>query len=647
VLKDYLFDDQEREMTNLDSTTADAPQTGGRRRRSRQFLKASLAAVVAMLGVGFFATPAFAHDLTVTGVASCPANTYTITWTITNDYPEIETATVNSVTGGLGSLTATSVTIGNGSVSNLTSATITQTLPATTTGPIAISVTGTWPLPSYDKVTVTNSVTLPTGCFPPGLSVIKSIKSPASPVSLAAGSATPVVYELAIENTGVLATPSGITVTDAAPVHTTYVAGSAACLSGSSPACTANESAGVVTFTLAAGFASGATYLVSFAVTVDATAPAGTITNTATYTGPGCHPSDDSSTCSTLPVTFTVFVNPVVTVSKTANTSAVTAGQAAPVTYTLTATNTSSVPTNKATVITDTVPSGLTYVSGSAKCGSTPSCTATFDASTQTVTFTLGSGIPAGASESVTFQGTVNSTDTTSISNTASYTGNCTPAAPATTCQAGPVIITVANFTVSKSDSAGSNSVNPGDVVTYTLAAKNTGTGPGSITVTDAAPTGTTLTTPAPACPANTASTCSVTVTGSSISWVITSLAAGATDNLTFAVEVNPGTGGTHILNTGLFTEPGCTTVGGCSTNTTDNPVPPPTQPGTPTTTTTTVPPSVKTAARGAIQGATTVHTGEPWAGSTPYVVTVGAFGLSLLGFGVVRRRRAARTPTA
>lgn len=498
-------------------------------------------------------------------------------------------------------------------------------------------------------MTVSNSVSLPSGCFPPGLSVTKSILSPTPPTSIVAGSPTHVVYGLAIKNTGVLATPPGsfITVTDAIPAHTTYVAGSAACLSGSSPVCTANEAAGVVTFTVAGGLAAGATDSVSFAVTVDASAPPGTIPNTASYTGPGCTPSEDATTCSTNTVKITVVVNPVIVVAKSANTSAVTAGQSAPVTYTLTATNTSSVPTTLPTVITDVVPSGLTYVSGSASCGSTPKCTATFDASTQTVTFTLSAVIAAGASESVTFQGTVNATDTTSISNTADYTGNCTPTAPATTCQAGPVIITVANFTVSKSDSAGSNAVNPGDVVTYTLAAKNTGTGPGSITVTDAAPTGTTLTTPAPVCPANTSSTCSVTVTGSSISWVITSLAAGATDDLTFAVKVNPGTGGTHIVNTGLFTEPGCTTAGGCATNTTDNPVPPPTQPGTPTTTTTTVPPSVTTAAQGTIPGATTVHTGEPWAGSTPYVLAVVAFGLSLLGFGVARRRRAVRTPTA
>jgi hypothetical protein len=40
------------------------------------------------------------------------------------------------------------------------------------------------------------------------------------------------------------------------------------------------------------------------------------------------------------------------------------------------------------------------------------------------------------------------------------------------------------------------------------------------------------------------------------------------------------------------------------------------------------------------IAKATTVHTGQPWAGSRPYALVLGAGGLSLLGLGLVRRRR-------
>jgi hypothetical protein len=43
-----------------------------------------------------------------------------------------------------------------------------------------------------------------------------------------------------------------------------------------------------------------------------------------------------------------------------------------------------------------------------------------------------------------------------------------------------------------------------------------------------------------------------------------------------------------------------------------------------------------------AVAGATTVHTGEPWAGSKPFVVGLIAFGLSLMGLGYFERRRVA-----
>ncbi|HUO49278.1 MAG TPA: prealbumin-like fold domain-containing protein, partial [Acidimicrobiales bacterium] len=43
-----------------------------------------------------------------------------------------------------------------------------------------------------------------------------------------------------------------------------------------------------------------------------------------------------------------------------------------------------------------------------------------------------------------------------------------------------------------------------------------------------------------------------------------------------------------------------------------------------------------------AVSGATTVHTGEPFAGSAPYVLATMGLGTGLLGFGIVRRRRLA-----
>lgn len=86
----------------------------------------------------------------------------------------------------------------------------------------------------------------------------------------------------------------------------------------------------------------------------------------------------------------------------------------------------------------------------------------------------------------------------------------------------------------------------------------------------------------------------------------------------------------------------------------------PPTSPSTSTTVTTTsanttpaTTPAASTASSpvaatpAAISGATTVHTGEPWAGSKPYVIAVVAFGLALMGFGFFERRRAVVSPVS
>ena len=648
-------------MTNFETTSRQGYQPTARRRRFRPFLKATLATVVAVLGVGLFASPAFAHTNTVAGLAQCASPNYSITWTISNTYAGGEIASVLSVTGGLATLSSSSGIV----IAANASTTITQTLPATDSGTVTISVQGVWPAPNGATTTASASVTLPTGCFPPAISVHKT----ASPSIVTAGSPTQVVYTLAVTNDSALTTSTPITVTDAVPAGTTYVAGSAACGSGTAgganePSCSPppTESGGVVTFVLTAGLQYQATADLSFQVTANAGDPSETIPNTAYYSYVGCTPTAPATTCPSNTVPITVVNNAAVVVVKTANTGNVTAGQTTPVTYTVTVSNPSPPAYSTTTAgvsVSDVIPSGLTYVAGSASCGlllptgTTPTCTRHLRRIDQHRQLrSSGPESPPNASYPVIFKATVNAGDTSSITNTATWTGpGCTPTAPATVCSTS-VTITVANFTVTKSDSAGSSLVTPGQVVTYMLAAKNTGSGPGSITVNDAAPTGTTLTSPAPACPANTAGSCSVTVSGSSISWTISSLAAGATDDLTFAVIVNPGTGGTHILNTGVFTEPGCTTAGGCSTNTTDNPVPPPTSPGTPTTTTTTTTSPVTKVATGstptAINGASTVHTGEPWAGSTPYVLAALAFGISLLSLGaLVRRRRSARIPTA
>lgn len=74
-------------------------------------------------------------------------------------------------------------------------------------------------------------------------------------------------------------------------------------------------------------------------------------------------------------------------------------------TYSLSATATGSLDQH-GVVITDVVPTGTTYVTGSASCTGSP-CTATFDATSHTVTWAVGD-LAAGASRSVSFRVTIN-----------------------------------------------------------------------------------------------------------------------------------------------------------------------------------------------------------------------------------------------
>ena len=82
----------------------------------------------------------------------------------------------------------------------------------------------------------------------------------------------------------------------------------------------------------------------------------------------------------------------------------------------------------------------------------------------------------------------------------------------------------------------------------------------------------------------------------------------------------------------------GCKNPGPLVTPPITPPGTPPVTPGTPATAAagSTIAPAPSTAA---IPGAATVHTGEPWAGSLPYSLAIGALGAGLVVLGLVRRR--------
>jgi uncharacterized repeat protein (TIGR01451 family) len=253
--------------------------------------------------------------------------------------------------------------------------------------------------------------------------------------------------------------------------------------------------------------------------------------------------------------------------------SAAPSGTVAPgqkITYTILAAN-SGTAASGAVSVTDAVPTGTTYVSGSASCNSAVGCTAS--ESSGTVTFTISS-IAASSSDTLTFAVTVNAGDTATITNTAGFTGQNCPTSP---CLSNTPQNPVADLTVTKSV-APTGPVAPGNSVTYTLAATNTGSAAASASVTDAVPSGTTIVGGSALCPSNaTAATCSVNVSSGVVTWTLTNVPAGTTYDLAFSVMINGGdANGTVITNVANWSGQGCIPASSattCPTNPVSNTV--------------------------------------------------------------------------
>ncbi len=96
-----------------------------------------------------------------------------------------------------------------------------------------------------------------------------------------------ITYTLSADNIG--GSASGVSISDAAPPNTTLVSGTPVCVTVPSPAaCSVSvDGSGNITWTVT-GVAPGSTVTVSFEVATSTSAPAGPISNTALWSGPGC-----------------------------------------------------------------------------------------------------------------------------------------------------------------------------------------------------------------------------------------------------------------------------------------------------------------------------------------------------------------------
>ncbi|MFN8571509.1 MAG: hypothetical protein U0132_05580 [Gemmatimonadaceae bacterium] len=285
----------------------------------------------------------------------------------------------------------------------------------------------------------------------------------------------PASYTLAVSNAGGAPSSGAITVSDVLPASLTFVSATGAGWSCSAVGQT-------VTCTNAGPVAAGAT-LPAITLTVDVASNApSTVTNTATVSGGG--DSDNSNNSSSDPTT--IGGAPDLAITKTHSGSFTVGSNGA---YTIGVSNVGTSPTTGPITVTDVLPNGLTFVSGS---GSGWTCSAV----AQSVTCTNAGPVSAGANlpsialtVSVGVAAIPTVTNTATVSTTGDANGANDSASDPTAVNPAPAPDLaiqkshVGNFTVGGSG-------------TYTLTVTNVGTAAtsGPITVSDVLPTGLTYT---------------------------------------------------------------------------------------------------------------------------------------------------------
>ena len=122
-------------------------------------------------------------------------------------------------------------------------------------------------------------------------------KSASPSGGVVAGSSTPIVYTVKVANVGTAVTTKPVVVTDGPPPGTTLVSGSPAC-TGGPPACAVVLTGSTITWTIPTGLPPTISYTLTFSVTANQSQTSGTVTNTATWSGPSCGTSA-ATTCPT------------------------------------------------------------------------------------------------------------------------------------------------------------------------------------------------------------------------------------------------------------------------------------------------------------------------------------------------------------
>ncbi|MDH5264239.1 MAG: hypothetical protein OEX21_05755, partial [Betaproteobacteria bacterium] len=345
---------------------------------------------------------------------------------VTDNYPGVVTtagtpAASTTCAGGVVTNTATSATLTGGTVPANGSCTFQINVRSPTQGVYLNTIPVGALTTSGGFNTVAASATLTVDPVA-DLAVVKT-----APASVGTGQL--LSYTVSVVNNGPDAA-NGAQFADTVPAQVTGVSAVCGAATGGAVCGTVNVAGNAVTSTVTT-LPAGA----SVTFTINGTATGlGSVTNTATATAPAgvLDPVAGNNSSSAT----TTILAPDITVAKS-HAGNFTAG--ANGTYTITVSNgTGSLPTAGVVTVVDTLPSGLTYVSGT---GAGWSCAA----AGQVVTCTTSNAIAAGTSApAITLTVAVSSTAIPSVLNTVSVSGGGEPAAAANNNTASDNTIVVA-----------------------------------------------------------------------------------------------------------------------------------------------------------------------------------------------------------
>jgi uncharacterized repeat protein (TIGR01451 family) len=367
-------------------------------------------------------------------------------------------------------------------------------------------------------------------------------------------------YSILVNNTGT-ASASGVVVTDTlptglTPTSATWGASATACgISGQTVTCNIGTVAASSSVTVTVNVTAGA-------------AACGTVTNTATLNATGQTQQQSSTTtqiqCASLSIT------------KTTSTSSVALGGAA--TFTITVTNNANATlTATGVTISDTLPAGFTYASGTS--GGTGTRTATTNPTAGQTILAWGTwSLAPGQTATATFTATApNSCG--SYNNNAGYTS--TNAGSGSTTSPATVTVTGCAPSLSITKTTSTSSVALGGAATFTITVTNsasaTATATG-VTISDTLPTGFTFASGTSGGTGTRTATSNPTAGQTTLAWGTWSLAPGQTATATFTATApsaanscgtydnNAGYASTNA-GSGSTSSPATVTVTGCTGN--------------------------------------------------------------------------------